>query len=345
MTVKLVSDLHLFTIREAGKAFLISLKASNRYADGYLRELELAVALLSGFAEEHGWPAVLELNTSHLEEYLLSLQTRPRWFGRQGKSQQPPSQSYIETQYRRLKRFFNWLVQRGYADHNPLDLIPHPHVDERIIPTVSEAEMRNLLLLVDPKNGRTSNERFCMVRNRAVLYLLWDTPGRRNELATLTLDALDLEAGAIQVMGKGRRERWMPIGDKVRELLEEYIRLRNHLTPNTDALWVSGSGRAIQPSWLYNMLKRLGGRAGISGLHTHRFRHTYAVTALREGMPERVLEIVGGWRKIPETYLRTLGDEDARRFHHQISPGDRLGKMPRNSPGTDSNRQRPKGRL
>ncbi|MCH7622001.1 MAG: tyrosine-type recombinase/integrase [Chloroflexi bacterium] len=345
MTVKQVSDLHLFAIRQAGKAFLISLQASNRYAKGYLRELELAVALLSAFAEDNGWPEVTFLTTTHLEEYLLHLQTRPRWFGRQGKTQQTPSQSYIETQYRRLKRFFNWLVQRGHAKRNPLDLIPHPHIDEKVIPTVSEAEMRNLLLLVDPKNGRTSQERFCMVRNRAILYLLWDTPGRRNELATLTLDAVDLETGAIQVMGKGRRERWMPIGDKVRELLGEYIRLRDQLTPNTDALWVSGTGRAIQPSWLYNMLKRLGERAGISGLHTHRFRHTYAVTALREGMPEKVLEIVGGWRKIPDTYLRTLGDEDARRFHRQISPGDRLGKMPKNSTGTDSSSQRPKGRL
>ena len=95
------------------------------------------MALLSAFAEENGWPGISELTTSHIEEYLLYLQTRPRWFGKQGKTLQPPSQSYIETQYRRLQRFFNWLVQRGYVERNPLDLIPHPHVDEKVIPTVS----------------------------------------------------------------------------------------------------------------------------------------------------------------------------------------------------------------
>ena len=55
-------------------------------------------------------------------------------------------------------------------------------------------------------------------------------------------------------------------------------------------------------------------------------RHSYAINALRAGMPEQVLKIIGGWRKIPETYFRTLGEEDAIGFHRQISPGDRLGK-------------------
>ena len=49
-------------------------------------------------------------------------------------------------------------------------------------------------------------------------------------------------------------------------------------------------------------------------------------TPFGAGMPEQVLKIVGGWRKIPETYFRTLGEEDAKEFHRQVSPGDRLGK-------------------
>ena len=63
----------------------------------------------------------------------------------------------------------------------------------------------------------------------------------------------------------------------------------------------------MQPGWLYLMLKRLGKRAGIPNLHTHRFRHSYAINALRNGMPERVLQLVGGWRKIPDTYFRDAG--------------------------------------
>ena len=60
-------------------------------------------------------------------------------------------------------------------------------------------------------------------------------------------------------------------------------------------------------------------------------------------MPERVLQIVGGWRKIPDTYFRTLGAEDAMEFHRQVSPGDRLGRTPSSRNAGDRGRQR--GRL
>ncbi len=135
MAVNGITDLNLFTIREGARGFLISLKASNRYTQGYLDNLELALALLAEFSESQDWPGIPNITTGHIEDYLLYLQRRPRWFGER-QTQEPPSQSYIETQYRRLKRFFNWLVQRGHVGTNPLDLIPHPHVDERTVPTV-----------------------------------------------------------------------------------------------------------------------------------------------------------------------------------------------------------------
>ena len=127
-------------------------------------------------------------------------------------------------------------MERGHIYRNPLDLIPHPHVDEKVVPVVSELQKINLLRLVDPANARTETERFCIVRNRAVLYLLIDTPGRRNELATLTVNAVDLDGSAVLVMGKGRRERWMPIGSTPTAALAEYLALRGRrLAQRTDA--------------------------------------------------------------------------------------------------------------
>ena len=100
-------------------------------------------------------------------------------------------------------------------------------------------------------------------------------------------------------MGKGRRERWMPIGDAAKSVLLDYLLEREKPLPNTNALWVSEQGKELLPNGIFQILKRLGNRAGIPNLHTHRFRHSYAVNALRAGMPERVLQIVGGWKKIP----------------------------------------------
>ena len=70
MVVKKVCDLSL---REAGRGFIISLRASNRYSESYLDSLERTVALLSLFAEEQGWPAVEHIDTFHIEEYLAYL--------------------------------------------------------------------------------------------------------------------------------------------------------------------------------------------------------------------------------------------------------------------------------
>ena len=89
----------------------------------------------------------------------------------------------------------------------------------------------------------------------------------------------------------------------------------------------------------------LAKRANIEGMHPHRFRHSYAIDALRAGMPEQVLKIVGGWRKIPETYFRTLGEEDAIEFHRQVSPGDRLGKVASGRTTQQPRQGRKRGRL
>ena len=78
------------------------------------------------------------------------------------------------------------------------------------------------------------------------------------------------------------------------------------------------------PVVIYRTIKRLGERAEIPDLHTHRFRHSYAVNALRAGMSEPMLRLIGGWKKVPPTYLRTLDAEDAARIHREISPADRL---------------------
>lgn len=344
MTVKQVFDLHLFSVREAAKGFIISLRASNSYSPKYLTELESPLALFARYAEGHDWPGADRITTAHVEEYLAYLQVRPRWFGDRDTKGKPLSQSYIETQYRRLKRFFNWLVQRGHIGDNPLFLIPHPHIDELTIPTVAEYQVINVLKLVDPSRARTPKERFRMVRNRAVLLILWDSPARRGELASMTVNGTDLDAGMVVVMGKGRRERWLPLGATATAALWDYMAIRRKMRTETNALWISGQGGGMGPVVLYRLIKRLGAQAEIPDLHTHRFRHSYAVNALRAGMSEPMLRLVGGWKKIPETYLRTLAAEDAARIHREISPADRLGEALEHR-GQDRRRGDARGRL
>ena len=126
------------------------------------------------YAEEQGWPDVQEITTEHIEDYLSYLQDRERWFGERTYAEPKKlSKGHINAQYRRLNRFFNWLVERKHIDENPLDDIEPPSLDEKTVPIVTEDQMRDLLTLADPAH------RFRLSRDRAVLYAFWDTPGRR----------------------------------------------------------------------------------------------------------------------------------------------------------------------
>ena len=105
MVVKQVFD---HSLRAYGKRFISSLKASNRYSDGYLASLETSLAMAALYAEQQQWPDVQETTTEHLEEYLAYLQDRTRWFGeRENIVPKKLSKGHINAQYRRLRRFFN----------------------------------------------------------------------------------------------------------------------------------------------------------------------------------------------------------------------------------------------
>lgn len=340
----MISDLCLFTVREASNGFIISLRASNRYKEKYLEALERSLAFLAAYAEEHEWPEVGSLTTSHIEGYLVDLAQRKKWFGDRG-AFGVVSQSYVETQYRRIKRFFNWMIQRGHVDKNPLDLIPHPKVDERVIPTIPDQEIDALLQLVNPKLFKTPGRHFRAIRDRAVLMLWIDTPGRRAELGELSTDDLDIDGGRLLVMGKGGRERWMHLGHVATETLWLYLQARSKRAQRTNALWVDVQGKSMNSDWLYRMLKRLGKRAGVPGLFPHRFRHTFAVKWIEADQAERVLEIEGGWKRIPATYFATLGEKHAAAAHQRMSPADRLGLRNGDQPMRGERRGKIRGRL
>ena len=169
MDRKKVTGLRLFpgrasfdgTIRETAQGFLYSMQAAGRCTDRTIESYEFSLSLLATYADRQRWPAASVITTDHIVAYLVYLRTRPRWFGdRDAKHLKPVSQSTVETQYRRIKRFFNWMVQREYIERNPLDIIPHPHVDERIIPTVSAKEVAALLRYLDPTSSSAPRGRY-----------------------------------------------------------------------------------------------------------------------------------------------------------------------------------------
>ena len=119
----------------------------------------------------------------------------------------------------------------GYIEVNPLSNVPKPKVTERVIPMLEDDDLRKLNLLCDPKLYNHRADIIRAVRNRAALWLLKDSPGRRRELTDLTVDEVDLRERRVPALGKRRRQWYMHLGAVTTKALYEYKLLRDALDP------------------------------------------------------------------------------------------------------------------
>ena len=229
--------------------------------------METTLAMAALYAEEKGWPGVQEITTEHLEEYLSYLQDRVRWFG--GWTYAEPrklSKGHINAQYRRLNRFFNWLVERGPNDENPMLSVSAPNLEEKTVPVITEDQMRDLLPLAAPVLARTPSPSLSpgLRQSTAVLVLGHArTACRDRKVATCGRGPNQWRAAGH---GQGPERTEDAEGDTARSVMLDYLQEREVLMPRTKALWVSEQGDALLPNGICQVLKRLAKRAGIEDM-------------------------------------------------------------------------------
>lgn len=310
--------------------FLLEMEIGN-LASGSIHNSGLTLGEIVAYGERMGWSDFLEdLDRDRMVEFLSYLKSRPTLDGRRrpvldaNGRQRTIGASYYRTCYRRISAFINWCLKQDYIDVDPLRNIAVPKAEKRVVPILSEDDFRNLLRVTDPGLYKTRAWHFHAVRDQALLWTFFDTPGRKSEIARLTLGQVDLKGRRIMVEGKGRKERYMYLGAVTVRALGRYQMLRDGLALSTDNWWVNSLGNPLSPDWVYPVIKRIAKRAGVEGLHPHKFRHTFSISMIEADVPLPTLEVMGGWAKIPETYLATLGDRAARAAHKRVSPADRL---------------------
>jgi len=196
----------------------------------------------------------------------------------------------VQCKARALKAFSSWLFAEGYTAANLLANVKMPKVPTKIVEPLTATEIDNLISVQNPLTA-------IGCRDIAILVTLLDTGIRLSELSSLRFDDTHVEENYLKVVGKGNKERMVPIGALAQKVLWRYV---FHFRPEPmseldNYLFLTLDGKYLQPNAVKLLLKRWGRRAGVSRLHAHLCRHTYATNFLNHkcGDVFRLQQILG----------------------------------------------------
>jgi integrase/recombinase XerD len=202
-----------------------------------------------------------------------------------------------------LRRFYQYLVRENRIDTDPTALIESPKLDRRLPKSLSEAEVERLLQAPNDKTAAG-------LRDRAMLETLYATGLRVSELVRLTLSQLSMEQGLVRVVGKGNKERVVPLGEEAVAWLQRYLDEARELLIKrrvTETLFVSPRGGPLTREAFWHMIKRYGRQAGINLklLSPHTLRHAFATHLLDHGADLRVVQMLLGHADLSTTQIYT----------------------------------------
>ncbi|MFO7178555.1 MAG: tyrosine recombinase XerC [Pseudomonadota bacterium] len=201
-----------------------------------------------------------------------------------------------------LRTFFRYLEQNGVTRDNPAAALASPKI-RRKLPRVLDAETAAEVM----EAPRTRSDGAESARDAALLELLYGSGLRVSELVGLDLEHLALESGEVRVLGKGNKERIVPLGSKACAALRAYLTVRAELrakrtAPDARALFLSRRGRRLGVRWVQKLVRRYGALgAGRPDLHPHALRHSCATHLLEGGADLRVIQELLGHSSLSTT--------------------------------------------
>ncbi|MEY4685493.1 MAG: hypothetical protein RLZ25_1952 [Pseudomonadota bacterium] len=217
-----------------------------------------------------------------------------------------------------LRKFFRYLLREGLVEADPTLRIDPPKIGRPLPKTLSEAEVEALLAapdVIDPLG----------LRDRAMLELLYATGLRVTELVSLRVMQVNLRQGVVRVVGKGSKDRLVPVGEESEVWLARYAKEARPVilgSRMSDDLFVTARGGAMTRQTFWLTIKRYAERAGIrKPISPHTLRHAFATHLLNHGADLRVVQMLLGHSDLSSTQIYThVAQERLKDLHARCHP-------------------------
>ncbi len=289
-----------------------------------------ALGLLRRYLEEErAMIRVEDVDATAISAWFAYLRTRP---GQRGK---PRAERTIQTYARSARAFFRWLLRREAIERNPFDQVAFPKVGRPLIQTIEPEEFERLLQACAPPRESGWLVERAIARNRAILWVFYDTGIRVSELCGLRVGDFDRKHGLLTVTGKGSKQRRIALGNTCQRNLLHYLdrhrpsekELAEWGRAGEDHLFLSETRAPLTKNGVEMLFKRIRERAGITykRISPHILRHTFAIRYLVLGNdPFSLQELLGHEDMATVRLYMHMNDTTIQEQKRKYSPGDHL---------------------
>lgn len=312
------SGLSWQTILDEYKEALEAANKSQTTVEGYHESLNDYFP----FLETYGLMKPIErLGKKDLEVYVKHLREREKWPNNPHvKEENRGRLSPFTVRYRArdVKTFWSWMYKNGYIEDNPLAGYELPRVPDKLVEIINPEQFRIFLSHIEANTPEGS-------KYHCIMLIFYDNGMRLSELRMIGIEDIDFQGKTIKVLGKGRRERLVPITVYTRKYIVKYINgARLGLCPeNCPYLFADSYGDPLTKNSIQQFMRRLLGKSGLKGvrLSPHILRHSFATQFIKNGGSLADLQTILGHKSSTTTQKYThLIVQDIRKQHAKYSP-------------------------
>jgi tyrosine recombinase XerC len=300
-------------MKELIRKYLKYLKIERNSSEHTITSYQNDLYQLLGFASRY-----LELDENSLDISKIDRLIIRLWLGEL--TEEGMARSTIARKVAAVRSFFKYCFKRGYIQKNPAHLLIIPKKEQRLPKTVQTGEINEMMELAGENDPAT-------IQERAILELFYSTGIRLSELTNLNVKDIQLSQKQLTVLGKGSKQRIVPLGEKALKAIKKHLDQRNQLfTSDTNgdmnALFLSVGGKRIYPRMVQRIIKKyLLKVSEVTQKSPHTLRHSFATHMLDAGADIRLIKEFLGHANLASTQIYThTSVERLQRIYSQAHP-------------------------